>query len=147
MRLLGVIGESDSGKTTLIEGLVPRLVARGRVVHAVKRTHHDVDVDHPGKDSWRHRKAGASVVALVTPTRVCVVHELGGRPQPSLAEVCRALGPCDVVLVEGWRESDHPRLELSGGVVTPRVGREGGPWSRDDLDAIAAFVDEWLARP
>ncbi|MCA9490455.1 MAG: molybdopterin-guanine dinucleotide biosynthesis protein B [Myxococcales bacterium] len=144
MRLLGVVGESDSGKTTLIEGLVGRLVARGRVVHAVKRTHHDVDVDRPGKDSWRHRKAGASVVALVTPTRVCVVHELGEQPQPTLIEVCRSLGPCDVVLVEGWRDGDHPRLEVAEGQVTPRVGRDGGPWSRDDLDAIADFVDAWV---
>ncbi|MCA9570836.1 MAG: molybdopterin-guanine dinucleotide biosynthesis protein MobB, partial [Myxococcales bacterium] len=103
-----------------------------------------VDVDRPGKDSWRHRKAGASVVALVTPTRVCVVHELGEQPQPTLIEVCRSLGPCDVVLVEGWRDGDHPRLEVAEGQVTPRVGRDGGPWSRDDLDAIADFVDAWV---
>ena len=111
-RVLGLVGWSGSGKTTLLKKVLPVLVSRGLRVATLKHAHHDFDVDIPGKDSWEHRKAGASEVIVCSARRWVHVHELGPEREPSLQELLRQPGPCDLVLVEGFKRYAHPKLEV-----------------------------------
>jgi molybdopterin-guanine dinucleotide biosynthesis protein B len=111
-RAFGFAGWSGSGKTTLIERLIPVLVARGLVVALVKHAHHDFDIDRPGKDSYRHRKAGAREVLVTSSARWALMHELAGAPELTLPAALAALGPCDLVLVEGFKAAPLPKLEV-----------------------------------
>lgn len=110
--VFGFAGWSGSGKTTLIEKLIPLFVARGLRVSSVKQTHHDFDLDHPGKDSWRHRAAGAGEVLLASSRRWALLHEIGDEPEPSLAQHLARLSPCDLVLVEGFKRDNISKLEI-----------------------------------
>ncbi len=112
MKILGIAGYSGSGKTTLIEKLLANFVARGLAVSVVKQSHHDIEVDRPGKDSWRHRQAGAHEVLLTSPHRWMLVGELRGAPEPGLDALLARLGPCALVLVEGFRHADLPKIEV-----------------------------------
>ena len=112
MRLIGLAGWSGAGKTTLIERVLPVLRARGLRVSTVKHAHHGFDLDTPGKDTWRHREAGAVEVMAVGGTRWALLHERGSEPEPSLAELVGRLSAVDLVLVEGFRHGRHPRLEV-----------------------------------
>lgn len=112
MKVLGFAGYSGSGKTTLIEQLIPRLTRRGLRVSLIKHAHHNFDIDHPGKDSYRHREAGASEVMLVSGRRWAMVHELRDEPEPSLEEQLARMSPCDLVLVEGFKKSAIPKIEI-----------------------------------
>ena len=120
MKTFGIVGWSGSGKTTLLDHLIPVLVARGIRVSTVKHTHHDIDLDKPGKDSHRHREAGATEVAVTGPTRWAIIHELrDGAPEPSLEDLLARLDPVDLVLVEGYKSHRFPKLE----VHRPSVGK------------------------
>jgi molybdopterin-guanine dinucleotide biosynthesis protein B len=112
MRVFGFAGWSGSGKTTLVEALVPRLVARGLRVSLVKHAHHDFDVDHPGKDSYRHRMAGCSEVLVTSSRRYALIHELRGAPELTLGDAVARLSACDHVLVEGFKRAAVPKLEV-----------------------------------
>jgi molybdopterin-guanine dinucleotide biosynthesis adapter protein len=112
MRIIGLAGWSGSGKTTLVTKVIPVLVARGMKVATVKHAHHEFDIDQPGKDSWLHREAGASEVAIVSSRRWAIVHELGGEPEPPLADILQKLGAADLVIVEGFKRHSHPKLEV-----------------------------------
>ncbi|NPD17250.1 molybdopterin-guanine dinucleotide biosynthesis protein B [Xinfangfangia sp. D13-10-4-6] len=111
MRVYGVIGWQNSGKTTLMERLVTDITGRGLSVSTVKHVHHDVDLDQPGKDTWRHRQAGASEVVLASANRFAILREHRG-PEPDLAEVLARLAPVDLVLVEGYKRDAHPKIEV-----------------------------------
>jgi molybdopterin-guanine dinucleotide biosynthesis protein B len=112
MRLFGFAGWSGSGKTTLIEQLIPRLTAQGLRLALVKHAHHEFDVDHPGKDSHRHRNAGCTEVLVTSAKRWALMHELRGEPELSLDQALARLSPCDLVLVEGYKRSAIPKLEI-----------------------------------
>jgi molybdopterin-guanine dinucleotide biosynthesis protein B len=112
MRIIGVAGWSGAGKTTLITRVIPVLVRRGLRVATVKHAHHEFDLDQPGKDSWRHRQAGASEVAIVSSRRWAIVHELRGEREPPLAEMLAKLAPADLVIVEGFKRHVFPKLEV-----------------------------------
>lgn len=112
MKVFGLAGYSGAGKTTLLEALIPRFTARGLSVSLIKHTHHNFDVDRPGKDSYRHREAGASEVMLVCDQRWAIMHELRGKPEPSFEEQLARLSPCDLVLVEGFKYTPIPKLEI-----------------------------------
>ncbi|HPT49035.1 MAG TPA: molybdopterin-guanine dinucleotide biosynthesis protein B [Accumulibacter sp.] len=112
MKLFGIAGYSGSGKTTLLEKLLPRLVACGLRVSVLKHAHHDFDIDIPGKDSYRHRQAGASEVLIAGSARWALLHELRVAPPPALAEHVARLSPCDLVLVEGFKDASIPKLEV-----------------------------------
>jgi molybdopterin-guanine dinucleotide biosynthesis protein B len=114
-----VVGWGGSGKTTLLKKLLPLLVARGLRLVTLKHAHHEFDVDIPGKDSWEHRKAGASEVIVCSARRWAHVRELGGEPEPSLGELLRLPGPCDLILVEGFKRYPHSKLE----VFRPALGK------------------------
>lgn len=111
MKLFGVVGWKNSGKTGLMERLVAEITARGLSVSTVKHAHHRFDVDQPGKDSYRHRTAGASQVLLSSGTRWALMSELRGAPEPSLAALLAKLDPVDLVLVEGYKRDAHPKIE------------------------------------
>ena len=111
MRVVGVVGWKDSGKTGLVERLVAELTARGLRLATIKHAHHEADVDLPGTDSHRHRAAGAAQVILCTPVRWALMSELRGAPEPDLAALLARLDPCDLVLVEGFKRGPHPKIE------------------------------------
>ena len=110
--VFGFAGFSGSGKTTLIEQLIPRFNARGMRVSLIKHAHHSFDVDQPGKDSYRHRQAGASEVLVTSEQRWVLMHELRGEREPVLAEQLLRLSPCDLILVEGYKSAVLPKIEV-----------------------------------
>lgn len=110
-RVFGITGWKNSGKTTLTERLVRELVARGWKVSTIKHAHHDFDIDKPGTDSFRHRQAGATEVAIVSGHRWALMHELRGEDEPPLDEILARIAPCDLVLVEGYKREGHPKIE------------------------------------
>ena len=112
MRVFGFAGWSGSGKTTLIEQLIPRLVARGFRVSLVKHAHHAFDIDHPGKDSYRHRHAGCAEVLITSAARWALMHELRGEHELTVDEALARLAPCDLALVEGFKTAAIPKLEV-----------------------------------
>lgn len=112
MKVFGFAGRSGSGKTTLMERVIPLLAAGGLRVSVIKHTHHAFDVDRPGKDSYRHREAGAVEVLLTSDTRWVLMHELRGLPEPELCGQLARLSPCDLVLVEGFKRQPIPKLEV-----------------------------------
>jgi molybdopterin-guanine dinucleotide biosynthesis protein B len=112
MKVFGFAGYSGSGKTTLIEQLIPLFTRRGMRVSLVKHAHHNFDIDHPGKDSYRHRKAGCAEVLVTSSRRWALIHELGGIGEPELSDHLRRLAPCDLVLVEGFKHEAIPKLEI-----------------------------------
>jgi molybdopterin-guanine dinucleotide biosynthesis protein B len=112
MKIFGFAGYSGSGKTTLIEQLIPLITARGLTVSLIKHAHHTFDVDQPGKDSHRHRVAGCSEVLITSSRRWALIHELRGAPEPELSEQVKHLSPCDLLLVEGYKRSRIPKLEV-----------------------------------
>lgn len=156
--VLGVAGYSGSGKTTLLEKLIPALTRQGIRVSALKHAHHRFDVDVPGKDSWRLRQSGASEVLVASASRWVLMRELRAEPEPALDELLGRLSACDLVLVEGFKQSPIPKLEVwrkaHGG---PRLESGGGEiiglvtddtrmvsdcpvFSVDDPETLAAFI-------
>ena len=111
-RVMGIAGWSGAGKTTLLTRLIPVLVQRGLRVATIKHAHHAFDVDQPGKDSYEHRKAGASEVIVSSARRWVVMHELGDAGEASLADLLRKVSPCDLVLVEGFKRDSLPKIEV-----------------------------------
>jgi len=111
MRLYGVTGWKDMGKTTLMERLVTEITGRGLSISTVKHAHHDTDIDQPGRDSYRHRAAGAHQVMLASPRRWALMTELRDAPEPPLSELLAQLAPVDLVLIEGYKRAPHPKIE------------------------------------
>jgi molybdopterin-guanine dinucleotide biosynthesis protein B len=111
-RVLGLVGWSGCGKTLLLTRLIPELVGRGLRIATLKHAHHSFDTDVPGKDSYEHRKAGASEVIVSSPRRWAQVHEVGTDAEATLAQLLRRVSPCDLVLVEGYKTQRHPKMEV-----------------------------------
>jgi len=112
MRIIGLAGWSGSGKTTLITKAIPRLIARGHKVSTLKHAHHGFDVDHPGKDSFFHRAAGATEVVISSQKRFAIVHELRDEPEWDLSALLKKFSPVDLVLIEGFKRDRFPKLEV-----------------------------------
>ncbi len=160
--VLGVVGWSGSGKTSLLEGLIGRLAGQGLRINVVKHSHHDVELEPPRKDSARLRMAGAAEVMLASPYRVAILRELRGAEEPSLAQHLARLAPADLTLVEGYKWERIPKLEVfrpslgkpalypeDAGIVAvvsdaPRP--QGGPvWlDLNDLDQVLAWLEDWM---
>jgi len=158
-KVIGVAGFKNAGKTTLVEKLVSELTRRGRRVSTVKHAHHSFDIDHEGRDSFRHRKAGASEVAIVSQSRWAIIHESRGETEPSLADMLARLGPCDLVIVEGYKRDAHDKIEvrnlalehpkLAGADPTVIAIAANGSipeapvpvFGRDDVTALAGFIE------
>src|SRR5229473_4839635 len=135
MRIFGLAGWSGSGKTTLMTLLIPELVSRGVTVSTLKHAHHSFDVDQPGKDSWRHRQAGAQEVMVSSQNRWAMMHELRGMPEPSLDELMRRMSPVDLLLIEGFKRHPHPKIE----VYRPSLGKP--PLHPEDPFVVAIASD------
>jgi len=112
MKIFGFAGWSGSGKTTLIEKLIPRFVKRGLRVSLIKHAHHTFDVDKEGKDSWRHRQAGATEILVTSSRRWVLMHELRGAHEPTFEEQVKHISPCDLLIVEGFKHAPIPKLEV-----------------------------------
>lgn len=139
MVLFGFAGYSGSGKTTLIERLVPLVRAKGVRVSLIKQTHHDVDLDRPGKDSHRFREAGCEEVMLTSSRRWVLMRELRQGPEPGLSELAGRLSPCDLVLVEGFKRDPIPKLEVHRQASGKPLLHPEDPW------VVAIATDESLA--
>lgn len=159
MRLYGVTGWKNAGKTGLMERLVTEITGRGISVSTVKHAHHSFDVDHAGKDSHRHRVAGATEVLLASRNRFALMHELRDEEEPSLATLLDKLAPVDLVLVEGYKRDSHPKIEafraetgnplIAKDDPTIRAVASDSPLDLDrpifDLDDTLAIADFILA--
>jgi molybdopterin-guanine dinucleotide biosynthesis protein B len=141
MKVFGFAGYSGSGKTTLIEQLIPRFRQAGLRVSLIKHAHHSFDVDQPGKDSYRHREAGASEVLVTSVQRWVLMHELRGEPEPTLREQLKHLSPCDLILVEGYKREAIPKLEIH------RKGQGEGLLYPQDANIVAIASDEPVSAP
>jgi molybdopterin-guanine dinucleotide biosynthesis protein B len=161
MRVFGFAGWSGSGKTTLIEQVIPRLVVRGRTVSLIKHAHHAFDLDQPGKDSHRHRKAGCSEVLVTSGVRWALLHELRGEAEMTLVQALARLSPCDLALIEGYKAFPIPKLEIWREAVGKPLLHPQDPhivaiatdnplfftggripaFGLDALDEIATFID------
>ncbi|MDP2579228.1 molybdopterin-guanine dinucleotide biosynthesis protein B [Shimia thalassica] len=111
MQVYGVTGWKNAGKTGLMERLVAEFTSRGMRVSTLKHAHHKVDVDEPGRDSYRHREAGAHQVLLASENRWALMTELRGEQEPSLSDLLAQLAPVDLVLIEGYKREPHPKIE------------------------------------
>ncbi|MEO9337872.1 molybdopterin-guanine dinucleotide biosynthesis protein B [Mesorhizobium sp. SB112] len=140
-RVFGITGWKNSGKTTMTERLVTELTKRGWKISTVKHAHHDFDIDKEGTDSFRHRAAGASEVAIVSDRRWAVIHELREENEPSLEAILARLSPCDLVLVEGYKRNDHLKLE-----VRRIQARDTAPLSDDDDRIVAIAADHEISQ-
>ncbi len=158
MRVYGVTGWKNSGKTGLMERLVTEITGRGFTVSTVKHAHHATEIDHPGRDSFRHRAAGAREVLVASPVRWALIHELRDDREPPLAELLAKLSPVDLVLIEGYKRESHSKVEahrhetgrplLAGENPTVRaVASNTAPeglgvpvFDLDDTAAIADFI-------
>ena len=164
MKVFGIAGQSGMGKTTLLERLVPALRSRGLVVSLIKHSHKNIEIDRPGKDSFRLREAGCSEVLLLGNDRWALMHELRGADEPPLAYLLSRLQPCDLVLIEGFKNGGFPKLEvwraeigkptlwsawpgilaIASDQPAPPADRAAGgalPWlDLQDTEAVAAFV-------
>ncbi len=137
MKVYGVLGWKNSGKTGLVERLVAEITGRGFSVSTIKHAHHDVDLDQPGKDTWRHRQAGAHEVLMASPNRFAVLHELRGGPEPALADLLARMAPVDLVLVEGYKRDTHPKIEVRRAETGQPLMQPGDPTVR----AVASDTD------
>ncbi len=163
--VLGIAALSGTGKTSLIERLIPLLVARGLRVGTVKRSHHAFEIDRPGKDSDRMRRAGARQVLIASPHRTALITEGDGISEPQLPALLARLDPAalDLVLVEGFRGDPIPKLEVHRKALGRRALCLDDPWviavatdapaevppgvlalPLEDAGRVAAFVVDWM---
>ncbi len=119
MKVLGIVGWSGSGKTTLLIGMILLLRIRGFTVSTIKHAHHSLELDQPGKDSYRHRHAGAEETILANAARFALFSEHRDKPEPDLGDLLARLAPVDIVLVEGFKAYEFPKLE----VYRPDLGK------------------------
>lgn len=141
MIVFGIAGWSGSGKTTLIEKLIPQFTERGLTVSVIKHAHHGFDLDRPGKDSFRHREAGATQVLMLSNDRWALMHELRGDAEPTLDEQLRLLAPCDVVLIEGFKAAPVPKVEVH------RRSHGKPPLWQENPHVVAVATDDELDCP
>lgn len=161
-KVIGVAGFKNAGKTTLVEKLVTELTGRGWRISTVKHAHHSFDIDHEGRDSFRHRKAGATEVAVVSRHRWAIIHEMRDEAEPPLDDILSKLGACDLVIVEGYKRDTHDKIEVRNvGLEHPKLAGDdptvvaiaaNGPvadapvplFDRDDVAALAGFIERHM---
>src|SRR4051812_8903914 len=135
MRIIGLAGWSGAGKTTLVVRLIPELKRRGLSVSTLKHAHHAFEVDRPGKDSFEHREAGATEVLISSARRWALMHENKDENEPPLAALLRRLSPVDMVIVEGFKAHNHPKIEV-------HRAANGKPFLFDTLSNVRAIASD-----
>jgi len=162
--IFGITGWKNSGKTTLVARLVQEFSNRNLIVSAIKHAHHTFDIDYPERDTYKLREAGASEVAIVSPNRWALMHELRGSPEPDFDHIASYIGPCDLILVEGFKNGKFPKIETRSTRSLTRdpltnedenivaiasdheIGSTSVPWySVDDVTGIANFISVYLS--
>jgi len=144
MKVVGFAGYSGSGKTTLVERLIPALRLRGLRVSVVKHAHHSFDIDHPGKDTWRHREAGAFEVVVASDRRLALMREFERPHEPTVHQLIAELyDGVDWVLVEGFKDSDLLKIE----VWRASTGKPARYGDDDFITAVATDSPDQLPRP
>lgn len=138
-RVFGITGWKNSGKTQLVTSLVAEMTRRGFKVSTVKHAHHNFDIDREGADSYRHREAGASEVALVSGRRWALMHELRDEEEPPLDAILQRLAPCDLVMIEGYKREAHPKIE-----ARRLDARKNEPLAPKDPNILAIAADHDL---
>jgi molybdopterin-guanine dinucleotide biosynthesis adapter protein len=167
MNVIGFCGYSGSGKTTLVEQLIVRLRFAGQRVSVIKHAHHDFDIDHEGKDSWRHRQAGAFEVVIASNRRLAKIREFAQVEESTVDQLIAELVDCDWALVEGFKHAPLPKIEVWRAATGKRAQYPSDPFviaiatdsaaalpqatglpvfALDDVDAIAAFILEQSRR-
>ena len=139
MKVFGIAGYKNAGKTTLVVELLQELRLRGIRVGTIKHAHHEFDIDHPGKDSYLHREAGAEEVIVASARRWAHICELEDRDEPTLEQLLSRFGDLDLVLVEGYKHGAHRKLELR------RAGVEAPELASSDASIRAIVSDKPLA--
>ncbi|WP_050929258.1 molybdopterin-guanine dinucleotide biosynthesis protein B [Aestuariivita boseongensis] len=142
MKLYGVVGWKNAGKTGLMERLVSEITGRGISVSTVKHAHHSFDVDHPGKDSHRHRVAGATEVLLASRNRFALMHELRDEDEPTLEHLLTKLAPVDLVLIEGYKRDAHPKVEAHRAETGNPLIAPGDPTVRAVASDVPLDLDD-----
>jgi molybdopterin-guanine dinucleotide biosynthesis protein B len=157
MKVIGLAGWSGAGKTTLLTRVIPQLQKQGLRVSVIKHAHHAFDVDVPGKDSWKHREAGAAEVLVSSSQRWALMHELRGATEPRLPELLAKMSQVDLVVVEGFKREPHRKIEVYRaanekpllfpddpgivGIATDTVVETALPTAHlDDIEAVAAMM-------
>lgn len=130
--IVSIVGKSNSGKTTLIERLIPALGARGYRIGTIKHSHHDIDLDRPGKDSYRHKSAGAEAVMVAGPGRIALVQDVVDAQLDDLVGYFKDL---DLVITEGYKRTSKPKIEIC------RAARSSAPLCREDPSLVAMVTD------
>jgi molybdopterin-guanine dinucleotide biosynthesis protein B len=138
MKVFGIIGWSGSGKTTLMVKLLPELIGRGFTVSTMKHSHHRFDLDRKGKDSFEHRQAGASEVLVSSSSRWALMHELRGAAEPNMDELIKHMTPVDILLIEGFKDHQHDKLEVYRETTGKRLR------CTEDEDVVAVACDRLL---
>jgi molybdopterin-guanine dinucleotide biosynthesis protein B len=141
MKVIGLAGWSGAGKTTLLTRLIPHFNAQGLRVSVIKHAHHQFDVDVPGKDSWRHREAGAAEVMVSSANRWALMHELRGATEPRLPELLSKLSAVDIVVVEGFKRDPHRKIEVH------RAANEKPLLFPDDPSIVGIVADVTVETP
>ncbi len=134
VKIIGITGWKNSGKTTLVTDLVALLNGRGFSVSTVKHAHHQFDIDKPGTDSYKHRQSGAREVLISSANRWALMHENKGDREADLEQLLAQLTPVDLVIVEGFKSGSHPKLQ----VIRAENNPEPLPASAHPIVAIAA---------
>ncbi len=137
-KCIGIAGWKNSGKTSLVSNLIAELIADGLSVSTIKHAHHNFDLDQPGTDTFKHREAGAGEVAIVSSRRWAIQHELANEQEPSLDDVLEKLSPCDVVLVEGYKRENIPKIEI----LAPDTKEKDYLWPNDSTVFLLACDNE-----
>lgn len=158
VKIFGITGWKNTGKTGLTERLVAGFAQSGLRVATLKHAHHSFDIDHPGTDSFRHRAAGASEVIVASAQRVAHIRELRDAPEPALPDLIDRFGAADLVLIEGFKAGPHPKIECHRATVADPLRAGTDPTIKaiasdtltafqglpvlalDDTSAIATFV-------
>ncbi|MEM7302222.1 MAG: molybdenum cofactor guanylyltransferase MobA [Pseudomonadota bacterium] len=160
-KIFGVTGWKNTGKTTLVASLVKHFTAQGKRVSTLKHSHHAFEIDREGTDSWQHREAGAAQVLIAADTRWALMSETGDEETPDFANLVEKLSPCDLVLVEGFKAEDFPKIETISGEATPIHANNNTVvataskassahvalphFDLDDIDGIARFIEQHLS--
>lgn len=140
MKVFGITGWKNSGKTTLVVKLVEHFSALGLEVATIKHAHHDFDIDIPNTDSYKHRKAGAKEVIVTSDLRWALIHELEGETEPSLSALIGKLSAVDLVLVEGYKVAEHPKIQ----VIRTENAKSNQPMPDNIPSIVAIAADQVL---
>ncbi len=158
MKVFGIAGWSGSGKTTLVTNLIPALISRDVTISTIKHAHHGFEIDTPGKDSYEHRRAGATEVMVTSGQRWALMRELRGEAEPSLDQLTSHMTPVDLLLIEGFKRQPHDKLEVRRQALAKPLLCHNDPrivalacdsalpevdlpqLDLNDVDAIASFI-------